>query len=72
MAFEMEKKEYWITNSRFKIILLVLVIFWIGIMTLFFLKADEVTKHPCSICSQKQGEQVLCTMLDGSGNQQTF
>ena len=68
----MEKKEYWITNSRFKIILLVFFIFWLGIMALFYLKTDEVTKNPCQICAKQQGTQVLCTMLGGNGNQQTF
>jgi len=65
-------KEFWITNSRFKIILLVLFIFWLGIMALFYLKADEVTKHPCSICAEKQGTNVMCSMMDSSGNIQVF
>ena len=54
-------KEYWITNSRFKYISVLLIIIWIGFMVLFYLKADEVTKDPCSICSKKMGEQVVCT-----------
>ena len=58
----MEKKEYWITNSRFKIILICLMIMWLGIMILFYLKADEVTKDPCSVCAERVGEEVSCTL----------
>jgi len=53
-------KEYWITNSRFKLIVIILVLMWIGIMVFFYLKSDEITKDPCSICSKKMGEEVIC------------
>jgi len=56
-------KEYWITNSRFKLIVIIMVLMWIGVMTLFYLKADEVTKDPCSICSKYMGEEVICTSM---------
>ena len=35
---------------------------WLGIMVLFYLKADEVTKHPCSVCAEKIGKNVICTL----------
>jgi len=54
-------KEFWITNSRFKFIALLLIIIWLGFMTLFYFKADEITKDPCSICAERMGEQVVCT-----------
>ena len=54
-------KEYWITNSRFKIILIALMVIWIGFMVFFYLKADEITKDPCQICSERMGEKVICT-----------
>ena len=55
-------KEYFITNSRFKYIGIILLIIWIGFMVFFFIKADEITKNPCSICAEKSGENVLCTI----------
>jgi len=58
-------KEYFVTNSRFKIILIVLFIMWCGIMTLFYLKADEVTKNPCSVCANKIGESIYCYTSSG-------
>ncbi|HJX50108.1 MAG TPA: hypothetical protein VJ438_01465 [Candidatus Nanoarchaeia archaeon] len=33
---------------------------WLGLMFFFYLKADEVTKDPCSICSKKIGENIIC------------
>lgn len=57
-------KDFWITNSRFRIIIIVLIIMWLGLMLLFYLKADEVTKHPCSICANKTNELVTCYMGD--------
>jgi len=54
-------KEYWVTNSRFRVILLVLVFIWIGLMTFLYLKANEITHDPCSVCSKKMGEEILCT-----------
>jgi hypothetical protein len=65
-------KEYWITNSRFKIILIVLFIMWLGVMVLFYLKTDEVTKNPCQICAKQQGVNVICSIWDSSGRQQIF
>lgn len=53
-------KEYFITNSRFKYIGIILLIIWIGFIVFFFLKADEITKNPCSICAEKSGENVVC------------
>lgn len=53
-------KTYWITDSRFKIILLFFLLMWLGVMVLLYLKADEVTKNPCQICAKKLGEDVTC------------
>jgi len=50
----------------FYIIAAFLFIMWISIMVLFFLKADEVTKDPCSVCAKRMGENVTCT-LAGQG-----
>lgn len=59
------KKEYWITNSRFRIIIVVLFIMWFGVMVLFYAKSDEVTKNPCSICAAQQSTAVSCTLQGG-------
>jgi len=57
-------KAFWITNSRFRIIIIVMLIIWISMFALFYMKADEVTKDPCSVCANRIGEEVTC----GVGN----
>ena len=58
----MQDKEYWITSSRFKFIALILLIMFLVFMALLYLKTDELTKHPCQICSQKMGQDVICSI----------
>ena len=40
------------------------MVIWIGFMGLVYLKADEITRHPCSICAEKMGDDILCTFKD--------
>jgi len=49
---------------RFVVIAVILFLMWLGIMGLLYLKADEVTKQPCSVCAYKMGENVICYMKD--------
>jgi len=53
-------KEYWITNSRFKFIAVILLVIFLVLMILIYLKADEITRDPCSICAERIGENVVC------------
>jgi len=53
-------KEYWITNSRFKFIAMLLFLMWVGFMVFLYLKAEEISKNPCAICAEKMGEEVSC------------
>lgn len=64
--------EYWWDKYRFLIITGVLVMFWVGIMLFLYLKADEVTKHPCQVCSNKMGEDILCYSLGSKPRSVTF
>ena len=53
-------KEYWITSNRFKFIAIILFLMFLFFMLIIYLKADEVTRDPCSICSKRMGEKVVC------------
>lgn len=55
-------KEYWISNSRFKFIVLTLMVIFFTLMVLFYLKADEITKDPCSVCAERYDEPIVCTI----------
>lgn len=54
------KKDFYFTNSRFKFIAAVLVFIFLVFMLLFYLKGEEITNDPCSICAKKLGEDVTC------------
>lgn len=54
-------REY-LTSKKFLIIICVLLLMWGSLMVFFYLKADEVTKDPCRICSEYMGEKVTCTL----------
>jgi len=56
----MKQKEFWITNSRFKYIALLLFLMFLVFMLVIFLKANELTHNPCQLCAEKMGEQVTC------------
>jgi hypothetical protein len=57
-----EKKEYFLDRHRFLAIGIFLLIIWFGFIVFFYLKADEITKDPCRICSERMGEEVTCTV----------
>jgi len=57
----MEKKEYWITNSRFKFIAILLFLMFLVFMLLIFMRGTEIANDPCSICAKKMGEDVTCS-----------
>ena len=52
--------EYYISTRKFLIIAIVMLIIWFSMLTFFYIKADEVTKHPCEICADKVGENIIC------------
>jgi len=58
--------DYFGGPKRFYIILFVLLFMWCGIMGFLYLKADEVTRHPCEVCAKKLNEDVTCSAM-GSG-----
>ena len=64
--------EYWITNSRFKFIALLLFLMFLVFMALIFFKADEITKNPCLICAKKLGENISCVTQSGLPVTRTF
>jgi len=57
-------KEFFITNSRFKYIGLILFLMFVVFMALIYFKADELTHNPCQLCAEKMGESVYCRVGD--------
>jgi len=54
-------KTFWITDNRFKFIAVILFAMFCIFMLLFYLKAEEITNDPCSICAKQLGEDVTCS-----------
>ena len=51
-----------IDKDRFIIVAIILFLMWCGFMLFLYMKADEITKDPCSICAKRMGEKVRCTI----------
>jgi len=58
-------KEFWITDSRFKFIAVILFLMFLIFMGLIYMRGTEIANDPCSICAKKMGEDVTC--MTGSG-----
>ena len=59
-------------EKRFYIILITLITMWIILIGFLYLKADEVTKDPCSVCAKKMGEEVTCRVGTNLISEKTF
>ena len=59
-------------EKRFYIILITLIIMWIVLIGFLYLKADEVTKDPCSVCAKRMGEEIICSSGVNSFSTKTF
>lgn len=57
-----EQKQYFLDRHRFIMIAIILLIMWAGFMIFYYLKADEITRDPCSICSERMGKDVSCIL----------
>jgi len=49
-----------------KVVAVAMVIIWISLLGFFYLKADEITKDPCSICADNYGFPVVCYVNEDS------
>ncbi|KKK87092.1 hypothetical protein LCGC14_2756680 [marine sediment metagenome] len=57
--------DYFGGEKRFYTIMIVLILMWLGMIAFFWLKADEVTKNPCSVCAKKLDSEIVCSIRGG-------
>lgn len=57
--------KFYMSNKRFIVIAIILILMWLGLMLFFYLKADEVTKNPCQICAKQMNTDVMCSAKIG-------
>jgi len=50
----------WIDKNRFIVVVIVMLIIWSSLFTLFWFKGEALMKDPCSICAERVGESVTC------------
>ena len=55
-------KTYWITDSRFKWISLLLVLIFLILMAVIVWQGENISKNACQICAKQMGEDVICTL----------
>lgn len=48
-------------RKKFIIVISLIIFMWISLIVFFYMKADEVTLDPCSICAKRMGNKVICT-----------
>jgi len=48
-------------RNNFIILAIVMLIIWASFLAFLWVKADEITKDPCSICANKTDTTVMCT-----------
>ena len=59
----MNKKEY--NLYRYIIMAVCLMLIFFTIIGFLYLKADEITKHPCEVCASSIGKNIVCSTLGG-------
>ena len=63
----MKQKEYWITNSRYKLIFIGLMFIFILFMGVIVWQGENISKDPCGICASRMSEEVSCSFADSNG-----
>jgi len=57
----------WKDKVNWPVVIIILIV-WLSVWLLLFLKADAISKSPCSICATRMDENVVITktgILDG-------
>jgi len=56
-------KTFWITDSRFKLIAILLMIIFFTFMVFMFIEGESIKKNPCNLCAEKQGSDIICSLV---------
>lgn len=58
------KVSFRLNLKRWIILGVFMLIIWFSLLTFWWLKADEITNDPCSVCAERLGEKVICSTGD--------
>ena len=56
----MSRFAEWANKNMFIVIVLVMLIIWSSLFVFFWQKAEAVLRDPCSICSSRTNEKIIC------------
>ena len=59
-------KKFFLTDSRFLWLSLLLMIIFFSSMGFLWHQADVIRESPCTICAKRMGEDILCTARGGA------
>lgn len=59
------KCEDWFQRHRLLTFGIFLLIIWGSLLIFWWLKADAISKDPCTICAERYDETVICTLDTG-------
>lgn len=54
------ENNYWLSNKRFIIIAILLMIIFFTLMGLIYSKGNELSKHPCTLCAESHSATIQC------------
>jgi hypothetical protein len=53
---------YVLSKERMIILAVVILIVWFSLLAFWWVKADAISKDPCSACAERFNEKVVCTI----------
>jgi len=56
----------WFEKHRIITVTIAMLIIWFSLLAFFWIKADEITKDPCSICSERYEDKIICRDIYGN------
>jgi hypothetical protein len=60
-----ERERFNFRDKKFVAVMVFMGFVWLSLLVFFYLKTDEITRDPCSICAEKMGEDIFCTSQNG-------
>jgi hypothetical protein len=58
------EKADWFQRHRIITVVITLLIIWGTLLIFLWNKADVISKDPCSVCAEKMGSEVSCTVAN--------
>lgn len=54
-----------ISKQQWIIFAIVMLLIWGSLLAFWWIQADNINRDPCSICAERAGSTVICTIKSG-------